>query len=194
MALSFIRASSRTILSNFAVLKYHKYLSSSSLCCLILSYTISYYTILYYIILNYTILYYTITYSTWDKKSCNACGSQCCKVKLNNFTTEGPKTVCNMDCNMDPLWYNVIRWDSHMYFFFLSRNGAVQFFFLTPTRNMFLAVLWEYIFYTFEWFEVFKMSDVFWAKLYCRMNDLASFYWVRVFLAENLNLPRRHKT
>ena len=31
-----------------------------------------------------------------------------------------------------------------------SRNGAVQMFFLTPTRNMFFAVLQEYVFYNVE--------------------------------------------
>ena len=33
--------------------------------------------------------------------------------------------------------------------------------FLTPTRNMFLAVLQEYIFYNVVWVEVRKMSDLF---------------------------------
>ena len=31
-----------------------------------------------------------------------------------------------------------------------SRNGAVQMFFLTPTRNMFFALFREYIFYSTE--------------------------------------------
>ena len=31
-----------------------------------------------------------------------------------------------------------------------SRNGAEQMFFLTPTRNMFLAVMWQYLFYNVE--------------------------------------------
>ena len=53
-----------------------------------------------------------------------------------------------------------------------SRNGAVQILFLTPARNMFLAVLWEYIFNNVEWVEAPKMSEVFRAILYCKMSDL----------------------
>ena len=44
--------------------------------------------------------------------------------------------------------------------FLASRNGAVQMFFLTPTKNMFLAVLQEYMFYV-ERVEVRKMSETF---------------------------------
>ena len=63
-----------------------------------------------------------------------------------------------------------------------SRNGVVQMFFCTQTRNMFagkfvkwerfLAVLSEHIFSNVEWVEFYKMSEVFWAKLYCKMSDL----------------------
>ena len=42
-----------------------------------------------------------------------------------------------------------------------SRNGAMQMFFLTPTRNMFLAVLRECIFYNVERVDVRRMSEVF---------------------------------
>ena len=45
-----------------------------------------------------------------------------------------------------------------------SINGAVLMLFQTPTKNMFLDVLQEYIFYNVEWVEVRKMSEVFWAK------------------------------
>ena len=45
--------------------------------------------------------------------------------------------------------------------FLASRNGAVQMFFLTPTRNMILAVLQEYIFDNIECVEVRKMIEVF---------------------------------
>ena len=69
-----------------------------------------------------------------------------------------------------------------------SRNGALQmFFFLTPTRNKFvakfvkwlrfLAVLLDYIFYNVEWVEVRKMSKVYWEKLCCKMNDLFCWLW-----------------
>ena len=54
--------------------------------------------------------------------------------------------------------------------------------FRTPNRNMFaekfvksekfLAVLWEHIIFNVKWVEVHKMSEVFWAKLYCKMSDL----------------------
>ena len=63
-----------------------------------------------------------------------------------------------------------------------SRDGAVQMFFLTPDRNMFagkllkwekfLAVFREHINFDVKWVEVRKMSEVFWAKLYCTMSDL----------------------
>ena len=36
-----------------------------------------------------------------------------------------------------------------------------------------LAMLQEYIyFYNVEWFEICKMSEVFGAKLYCKMSDV----------------------
>ena len=63
----------------------------------------------------------------------------------------------------------------------VSRNGAVQIIFLTPTRNIFagkfvkwvrvLAALQEYNFYNIEWVEVRLISEVSWAKLYCKMRD-----------------------
>ena len=53
-----------------------------------------------------------------------------------------------------------------------SRNRAVQMFFLTPTRNMLLAVSWENIFYNVDFVEISNMSEVFWEKLYCKMDDL----------------------
>ena len=63
-----------------------------------------------------------------------------------------------------------------------SKNEAVQMFFLTPNRKMvtgkfvkwerFLVVLREHIFFNVEWVEVHKMSEVFWAKLYCKMSKI----------------------
>ena len=66
--------------------------------------------------------------------------------------------------------------------FWASRNGAVQMFFLPSIRNMFagifvkserfIVVLREHIIFNVKWVEVRKMNEVFWAKLYCKMNDL----------------------
>ena len=68
-----------------------------------------------------------------------------------------------------------------------SRKGAVQMFFLTPTRNMFLAFFQELIFYDFEWAEVRKKTEVLWATLYCKRSDFfASFGWLWDFLPEHL--------
>ena len=63
-----------------------------------------------------------------------------------------------------------------------SRNGAVQISFLTPNRNMFtgkfvklerfLAVLREHIIFNVKWVVVCKMSQIFRAKLYCKMCSL----------------------
>ena len=68
--------------------------------------------------------------------------------------------------------------------FWASRNAAVQMFFLTPNRKMFarkfikserlLAVLREQIIFNVKWVEVPKISEVVWAKLYCKMSDLLS--------------------
>ena len=72
-----------------------------------------------------------------------------------------------------------------------SRNGAVQMFFLTQPKIMFLAVFWEYIFYNAEWVVVCKMIRGFWVKLYCKMSDLSSQFcwlWFWDVLPENLKL------
>ena len=63
-----------------------------------------------------------------------------------------------------------------------SRDGALQMFFLTPIRNMLaekflkskrvLAVLREHIIFNVKWVEVRKLSEAFWAKVYCKMSDL----------------------
>ena len=63
-----------------------------------------------------------------------------------------------------------------------SANGTVQIFFVTPNRKIFagkfvkrerfLVVLREHIIFNVKWDEVRKMSEVVWAKLYCKMNDL----------------------
>ena len=61
--------------------------------------------------------------------------------------------------------------------------GGVQMFFLTPNRNVFsgkvlvnlerlLPVLQGHIIFNVKWDEVHKMSEVFWAKLYCKMSNL----------------------
>ena len=57
-----------------------------------------------------------------------------------------------------------------------------KYFFLIPTRNLFarkfvkwvrlLAVLPEYIFYNVDSVEVRKISEVFWAKRYCKISGL----------------------
>ena len=71
-----------------------------------------------------------------------------------------------------------------------SRNGAVQIFLFTPNWNMFagkfvnserfLAVLREHIICNVKWVEIHKMSEVFWAKRYCKVNDL--FHWFLLVL------------
>ena len=69
--------------------------------------------------------------------------------------------------------------------FWVSKNCAVKMFFLAPNRNMFaeifvvkserfLAVLRDHIIFNFKWVEIRKISDVFWAKLYCKISVL---YW-----------------
>ena len=73
-----------------------------------------------------------------------------------------------------------------------SRNGAVQMFFLTPTRNMFLAVLGEYIFYNVELVYAHKMSEVFQAKLYCKMcRGVANRGGIRGAMAPSLRFPNQ---
>ena len=62
------------------------------------------------------------------------------------------------------------------------------FFFLTPNRKMFagnffkserfLAALWKYVTFNVKWFEVLKISEVFWAKLYSQKSDLFSLVFV----------------
>ena len=64
----------------------------------------------------------------------------------------------------------------------VSRNGAVQMFLLTPNKHMFpekfvnwerfLAVFWEHIIFNVKWVEVRKESAVFWTNLYCKISDL----------------------
>ena len=64
-----------------------------------------------------------------------------------------------------------------------SRNDVVQIFFLTPHRRMFagkflkserfLVVFLEHIIFNVKWVKVRKMSQVFLAKLYCKMCDLS---------------------
>ena len=36
-------------------------------------------------------------------------------------------------------------------------------------------MFWEHVIFNFKRVEIFKMSEVFWAKLYCKMSDL--FGW-----------------
>ena len=74
----FDRALTRTNLSKFAGLQYRKCLLSSSPCCTILIYAISYYNTL-----------------LGMKGYVMPVGSQCCKVKLNSFSSQGRKALCN---------------------------------------------------------------------------------------------------
>ena len=63
----------------------------------------------------------------------------------------------------------------------------------TPTTNMFggkfvkwvkfLAALLECIFYNVEEAEIHKMSEVFWAKLYCRISDLFCCFFLDLRLS-----------
>ena len=82
-----------------------------------------------------------------------------------------------------------------------SGNGAVQMFFLTPNRNMFagkfvnwesfLAVFWEHIIFNFKRVEIRKMSEVFWAKLYCKMSDLFRWFLLALrFSATNSGIKK----
>ena len=64
----------------------------------------------------------------------------------------------------------------------VSRNGPLQIFFLTPNRNMFarkfikwerfFIVFWEDIIFNIKWVEVNKISEVFWVKPYWKISDL----------------------
>ena len=68
-----------------------------------------------------------------------------------------------------------------------SRNGAVQILFLTPARNMFLAVLWEYIFNNVEWVRLLKWVRS--LEQYCIVKWViffASSSWLWDFLPKNL--------
>ena len=72
----------------------------------------------------------------------------------------------------------------------MSGNGLVQMFFLTPNRNMFAgkfvdwecfsALFWRHIIFNFKTVEICKMSEVFWAKLYYKMSDLFSLVFIGV--------------
>ena len=67
-----------------------------------------------------------------------------------------------------------------------SGNGAVQMIFVIPNRNIFvgkfvnwesfLAVFWEHVISCFKRVEICKMSEAFWAKLYCKMSDLSGWF------------------
>ena len=49
----------------------------------------------------------------------------------------------------------------------------------SETWQRLLAVLHEHIIFNVKWIEARKMSEVFWAKLYCEMSDLfTSFCWL----------------
>ena len=59
-------------------------------------------------------------------------------------------------------------------------------FFLTPNRNMsarkfvdwesFLAVFWEHIIFNFKRVDIRKISEIFWAKMYCKMGGLSRWF------------------
>ena len=56
-----------------------------------------------------------------------------------------------------------------------------------------LAVLREHIIFDVKWAEFRKMSEVFWAKLYCKISDiLSTFYRLWDFLLENLKLRKKN--
>ena len=75
-----------------------------------------------------------------------------------------------------------------------SRNGAVWIFFQTPTRNMFLAVLQEYVFYNLEWVEVRKMNEAFERNCIVKwVIFFASFCWLWDFVLENPKLTDKHQ-
>ena len=82
-----------------------------------------------------------------------------------------------------------------------SGNGAVQMIFLTPNRNIFagkfvnwesfLAVFWEHVIFNFKRVEICKMSEVFWAKLYCKISDLFGWFLLAlVFSATNSGIKK----
>ena len=82
-----------------------------------------------------------------------------------------------------------------------SGNGAVQMIFLTPNRNIFagkfvnwesfLAVFWEHVIFNFKRVEIRKMSEVFWAKLYCKMSDLFRWFLLALrFSATNSGIKK----
>ena len=87
--------------------------------------------------------------------------------------------------------------------FWPSRNGGGQMLFLTPGRNMFagkllvnserfLAVLQEHIILNVKLVEVYKISEVFWAKLYFVkwVIFFGSFCGLWDFLLNNLKLKK----
>ena len=72
-----------------------------------------------------------------------------------------------------------------------SRNGAVQKYFLTPTRNLFLAVLQEYIFIMLSELRLVKRVRFFaWNCIVKWVTFFAGFCWLWDFLQENLKLIR----
>ena len=82
-----------------------------------------------------------------------------------------------------------------------SGNGAVQMTFLTPNRNIFagkfviwesfLAVFWEHVISIFKRVEIRKMSEAFWAKLYCKMSDLFGWFLLAlIFSAINSGIKK----
>ena len=73
-------------------------------------------------------------------------------------------------------------------------------FFLTHQRNMFagnfvkwegfLVVFQEHLIFNVKWIELHKMSEVFWAKLYCKVTLNDSFCWQWDFPLENLKYKK----
>ena len=62
-------------------------------------------------------------------------------------------------------------------------------FFWHQPEICFSAMLQEYICYNVEWVEVLKISQVFWAKLYCKMSYLFCWFWsLWEFLQRNRKL------
>ena len=42
----------------------------------------------------------------------------------------------------------------------------------------FLAVLREHVVFNVEWVEFYKMSKVFWVKLYCKLSDIFRQFFI----------------
>ena len=69
-----------------------------------------------------------------------------------------------------------------------SRSGEVQMFFQTPTSKMFAGKFVKRWVYKVE---VRKMSEVFWAKLYCKMSNLFRYFLLALRLSARNSAIKR---